>query len=119
MATKKINNLPEDEFALYERLVASIPAIELKGATMPYTSWQGHMFSFLDAEGHLGLRLPAPEREEFILQHHTRLCVAHGKVLKEYVFVPDQVFKNLALIKTYFAVSFDYVRTLKPKSAPK
>lgn len=86
---------------------------------MPYTSWHGHMFSFLDAEGHLGLRLPLAAREEFMLRHDTQLCMAHGRVLKEYVFVPDQVFENFDLIRTYFAVSFGYVGQLKPKSSTK
>ena len=35
----------------YEHLVATQPAVERKGATMPYTSVNGHMFSFLTKEG--------------------------------------------------------------------
>jgi len=33
--------------ALYEKLVATNPKVERKGATMPYTSLNGHMFSLL------------------------------------------------------------------------
>lgn len=38
---------PGDKVALYERLVATDPRVERKGVTMPYTSVNGHMFSFL------------------------------------------------------------------------
>jgi hypothetical protein len=37
--------------ALYEKLVATNPGVERKGATMPYTSVNGHMFSLLTKEG--------------------------------------------------------------------
>ncbi len=46
MATPKKNTIPHEKMALYEKLVSTIPGIELKGATMPYTSFNGHMFSF-------------------------------------------------------------------------
>ena len=47
---------------LYEELVATRPGLERKGKTMPYTSVNGHMFSFLTSEGTLALRLPQAER---------------------------------------------------------
>ena len=37
--------------ALYEKLVATNPKVDRKGATMPYTSLNGHMFSLLTREG--------------------------------------------------------------------
>lgn len=55
---------------------------------MPYTSVNGHMFSFLDKNGEMGLRLPQPERDEFIKKYDTKLLVQHDKVMKEYVVVP-------------------------------
>jgi hypothetical protein len=39
--------------ALYEKLVATNPKVERKGATMPYTSLNGHMFSLLTRAGWL------------------------------------------------------------------
>jgi hypothetical protein len=39
--------------ALYEKLVATVPGLERKGATMPYASVNGHMFSLLTREGTL------------------------------------------------------------------
>jgi len=56
--SKKKNYIPSEKTVLYEKLVSTIPSIEIKGATMPYTSFNGHMFSFLDNDENLGLRLP-------------------------------------------------------------
>jgi hypothetical protein len=36
----------------YEKLGATIPTLKRKGKTMPYTSFNGHMFSFLPKKGH-------------------------------------------------------------------
>ncbi len=119
MAAKKQNTIPEDKLMLYEKLTATIRGIEIKGVSMPYTSVNGHMFSFLDKEGNLGLRLPLPVRTEFLSKFKTTLCEAHGTILKEYVLVPDAVFKNTGKLKSYFEISFQYVAGLKPKTTKK
>jgi hypothetical protein len=119
MTTRKKNNIPAEKMALYEKLVSTISTVELKGATMPYTSCNGHMFSFLDKEGNLGLRLSETERTKFIVKHKTRLCEAHGTILKEYVLVPEDLFKKAEKIKKYFADSYSYVSSLKSKPTKK
>ena len=50
----------------YERLVATIPAVDRKGATLPYTSLNGHMFSFVADDGTVALRLDAGDRAAFM-----------------------------------------------------
>jgi len=47
----------DQKLALYEALIATHPKIERKGKSNPYTSVNGHMFSYLSKEGELGLRL--------------------------------------------------------------
>ncbi|HLR04707.1 MAG TPA: hypothetical protein VK117_02780 [Pyrinomonadaceae bacterium] len=59
--------------ALYEKLVATNPKVDRKGATMPYTSLNGHMFSLLTREGWLALRLPSDAREAFLKKYKTKL----------------------------------------------
>lgn len=76
----------------------------------------GNMFSFLSGDGMLHLRLPESEREQFIRDYKTSLSEQHGTVLKEYVAVPDALFKNTAKLKPYFEVSVEYAKTLKPKA---
>src|SRR5262245_36917038 len=113
--SKKANGAPADKLDLYEKLVATVPGVERKGASMPYTSRNGHMFSFLTAGGKLALRLPDGEREEFLKRFKTRLCEQHGSVLTEYVEVPDGLLKKTGELKKYFDLSYSYVGSLKPK----
>jgi hypothetical protein len=116
MGTKKITpTFPPESLALYDHLVAGIPGLERKGATMPYTSINGNMFSFLAKDGSLALRLPGEARAAFLERYHTSLVEANGTVLKEYVVVPADLLENTPEMKPYFELSFEYARTLKPK----
>ena len=104
---------------LYEKLVATNPSVERKGATVPYTSVNGNMFSYLSKEGKLELRLPAPEKEAFLKKYKARLCEAYGKVQPEYVEVPDSLLAATAELKNFFELSFKYVGSLKAKATAK
>jgi len=53
-AKKKASAIPAAKLALYEKLIATDPSIERKGATIPYTSANGKMFTFLSPTGELG-----------------------------------------------------------------
>ena len=100
----------------YEKLIATNPKAERKGATMPYTSVNGHMFSFLTKTGTVALRLPTEERDAFLKKYKTTLCEQHGSVLEEYVEVPDTLLKKTQELTKFFDVSYAYVGSLKPKA---
>ena len=108
-----------EKLALYEKLIQSVPDVELKGASMPYTSLNGHMFSQLSKSGTVGLRLPAEEREKFLTKYNTELFKSYGTVMKEYVAVPDELLEKTAELKTYFELSVEYIKQLKPKPSKK
>jgi TfoX/Sxy family transcriptional regulator of competence genes len=99
----------------YDAIVATHPELERKGATMPYTSINGHMFSFLTPDGVLALRLPGVDREAFVETYDTKLVEQHGAVMKEYVAVPADLFDRLDELKPWFDQSCECVVTLKPK----
>jgi hypothetical protein len=108
--------IPQDDVLdFYDRLIATQPDVERRGAKMPYTSLNGHMFSFLTADGHLALRLPSPERTAFIAAYQARLCEQHGTVLEEYVEVPDGLLRDVDELEQHFRTSYAYVHSLKPK----
>jgi len=119
MSAQKKNAMAADKLALYEKLVAANPAVECKGATHPYTSLNGHMFSCLHPPGSLALRLPENERERFLKKYKTTLFESYGVVQKEYVTVPDSLLTNTKELQKYFAMSYQYVQTLKPKTSKK
>ena len=104
---------------LYEKLVATNPKVERQGATVPYTSLNGHMFSYLSKEGKLELRLPAGERDAFLKKHKAKLCEAYGKIQPEYVEVPDSLLSSTQELKKYFDISYAYVGSLKPQATQK
>ena len=82
---------------------------------MPYTSVNGHMFSFLTPNGTLALRLSAEHRSTFLEQHDTKLVEQHGTVMKEYVAVPCDLLFRKQDLEPWFDRSLAYVGSLKPK----
>lgn len=115
MARTSTYDGPAAALALFEKLVATNPTVDRKGAKTPYTSRNGHMFSFLDAAGSMGLRLSPEAREEFLDKYETTLVEQHGHLMKDYVVVPDKLLENTRELSTWFDRSHDYIGTLKPK----
>lgn len=113
------HNISAQKLAHYERLLATIPAIQRKGAANPYTAVNGHMFTLLGPKGSLALRLPKAERERFLIEHKTTLFESHGHVMPEFVRVPDQLFGETEAMRSYLETSFAYVSSLKPKPSRK
>ncbi len=105
-----------ENLKLYEALVSSIPEVERKGATMPYTSRNGHMFSFLDKTGKMSLRLPTQDREAFLSKFKTKLTEQYGTIMKEYVDIPASLLQSTGDLEKYYDISFEYIGTLMPKA---
>ena len=116
MASKKEkSNLTPEKLDGYKRLITGNSKIEMKGTTIPYTSYIGHMFSYFEKDSTFGLRLPEKKREEFLKKYQTTLFISYGIVKKEFVLVPDNLLMNTQELKPWFDVSFNYARSLKPK----
>jgi hypothetical protein len=107
------------KLALYERLVATDPSIERKGATMPYTSSSGKMFSFLSPDGVVALRLPDGEREAFLKKYRAKLAVSHDTVMVDWVAVPPGLLAKTPELKPYFKKSRAYAEQLGARKTPK
>jgi TfoX/Sxy family transcriptional regulator of competence genes len=104
---------------LYDKLIATNPKIERKGAANPYTSLNGNMFTLLHNSATLAIRLTEDKREEFMKKYKTKLFETHGAVMKEYVAVPDALLKNTKELKKYLDLSYEYAKTMKPKPTKK
>jgi len=115
MAKPSYNPENQDKLNLYEKLVELFPDVKRKGAKMPYTSANGHMFSFLLEDGVLALRMSKPQREAFMAEFKTEQPISHNTVMKEYVSVPDELLQNTKKLSEHFQISYDYVLSLKPK----
>lgn len=120
MSPGKKSPIPQEKIELYEKLVATQPDVERKGANNPYTALNGNMFSLLlSPSGRMALRLPEDEREKFLKKYKTTLFEAYGAVMKEYVAVPDSLLKKTSELQKHFAASYAYAKTLKPKPTTK
>ena len=115
----KASAAPHENVQFYERLLALFPDVERKGATHPYTSVNGNMFSCLYPGGAMSLRLGPEDREAFLKKYKAGLFEVYGIVQKEYVAVPDRLLKKPAELRPYFEASLRYARGLKPKATKK
>ena len=114
--SKQSGQVPADKLALYKRLLDAHPEIELKGGLkLPYTSYQGNMFSQLTKAGVLGLRLGKAERDAFIAEFDATLLETYGTVMKEYVAAPDHLLEDTRRLLPYLEQSYAYAKTLKPQ----
>jgi hypothetical protein len=115
MSPKKTQaSAPPEAVEAFDRLVAALPEAERKGATMPYTSMNGNMYSYLDASGTMAMRLSATDRAEFI-DFGAKLHEAYGIVQKEYVTVPAALLLDTEALLPWFRRSFAHAETLRPK----
>jgi len=109
----------EEKIELYNTLVATYPDAVRKGDTMPYTSLNGHMYSYFTKDNFVALKLPDAERIHFLDKYKTTLVQQYGIVQKEYVTVPDDLLANIGELQPWFALSYQYTNTLKPKATTK
>ena len=111
----KSSTVPSERIDAYDRLIGTRAEVTRKGASIPYTSLNGHMTSYLTDTGSLVLRLSPEDRARFLDEQRSTLHTAHGVVQKAFVDVPDALFADTAAIAPWFAASLDWVGGLKPK----
>ena len=100
---------------LYITAVDQMKQVERKGKTMPYTSINGHMFSFISKENEVGIRLSNEDREDFLATHQDAIMMQHGRLMKEYVKVPHSLLADKDALLKLLEKSHQYVSQLKPK----
>lgn len=106
---------PPDALASYDALIAGNPAVERKGAKNPYTSRNGHMFSFLDDAGTLAIRMSADQQAEFRAAYQSGPVEQYGRVMRGYLSVPADLFERTSELQPWFDAAHDWIGTLKPK----
>ena len=116
-AREKKSAIPAAKLALYEKLIATDARIVRKGATIPYTSANGKMFSYLSPTGDLRLRLPEADRLAFEKKYGTKPVIQHGVLMKDWVAVPAVLAGRIAELKPYLALSRAYAERLGTKKS--
>ncbi|WP_422861560.1 hypothetical protein [Flagellimonas sp. W118] len=100
---------------VYDELVANCPDIDRKGKTMPYTSANGYMFSLINKDDELGIRLSKEDTVEFDKAYGAKPFKSHGATMREYVLIPESLLKDMNTLRNYLQKGFKYVMSLPPK----
>ncbi len=106
---------PADALEKYEVLVARFDTVKRKGAANPYTSLNGHMFSFLDRDGTVALRFSDEDRAEFMERYESGPSIQYGKTMQGYATVPPALLSDTDELVAWFQRSYDHIATLEPK----
>jgi hypothetical protein len=88
---------------------------EVKGAKNPYTSRNGHMFSFLDAAGTMALRLSDELTKEFRSSYESGDVIQYGATMRGYSSIPAELLADTGTLATWFDRSWEWIGTLPPK----
>lgn len=105
----------DDNLVLYDYIIAQCPDFERKGKTMPYTSANGYMFSQLNKEGEVGVRLPKARGKQFMEDFNTTSFLSYGAVMRDYVLIPDEMLQDTQAMMALMKEAFDHVMSLPPK----
>ena len=107
---------PAEALAAYKSVVAASDSdAEVKGAKNPYTSRNGHMFSFLDKQGTMAIRLSEEMTAEFRSAYESDDVIQYGATMRGYSSVPDDLLANSSELAEWFDRSWTWIGTLPPK----
>jgi TfoX/Sxy family transcriptional regulator of competence genes len=111
---------PPEALEAYRSVVGvSQSGAEVKGAKNPYTSRDGHMFSFLEADGTMALRLPDKLAEEFRSSYESGDVIQYGATIRGYSSVPAELLADADTLAVWFDRSWEWISTLPAKPTKK
>ena len=105
--------------ARYEEIVSDYPDLSVKGAANKYTSMNGNMFSALQKDGVLTVRLSEAEKKAYNEENGTGDVISYGSVLRGYVYVTSEIWENDERLRALFKQSVEHAKTLKAKPTKK
>ncbi len=106
---------PVEALERYRAVVDASGNGEVKGAKNPYTSRNGHMFSFLDPDGAMALQLSAEMEAEFRAQYDSGPVEQYGRTMRRYSSVPAELLADTEALRAWYDRAWEWIGTLKPK----
>ena len=73
------------------------------------------MFSFLDKDGAMALRLSQESTDAFLSTYESGPVMQYGSVMRGYVSIPDDLLSDTKALGSWFKQSYDWIETLEPK----
>lgn len=105
----------KENLATYVALVEAFFGDQVKGKANPYTSMNGNMYSFLDDQGRVCLRMAEADRKTYSDLFGTGPVQQYGATMKGYVSIPPDFLANTVVLAEAFGCSLRYAQTLKEK----
>ena len=99
---------------LYENAIAAGPGLERKGKANPYTSANGHMFSQINKDDQLGIRLPKPRQKELLDQYGAGPFKSYGATMRDYVCLTDEMLNTPGLVTALLEEGLAFVSAMPP-----
>ena len=87
----------------------------VRGAKNPYTSRNRHMFSFLDRDGAMALRLSKEMADNFLSTYESGPVTQYGSVMRGYVSIPDDLLSDPETLGEWFERAYKWIGTIEPK----
>ena len=105
----------QENLKLYDEAVLLNNRFKRKGKSTAFTSSNGYMFSFLNKDAQLGIRLSKENIEHFHKKFTDENFISNGAVMKEFVVIPNFLLTDTTLLSSWLDKSFDYVNSLPLK----
>jgi TfoX/Sxy family transcriptional regulator of competence genes len=111
----KLRKSPEELVAKFDEVMPGPPATKRKMFGFPAGFVNGNMFMGL-FEDSMILRLPAESREELMqLYGGKAFAPMAGRVMKEYVALPESILRDRQRLSSWVAKALVYGASLPPK----
>ncbi|GMN10818.1 hypothetical protein MTsPCn9_30170 [Croceitalea sp. MTPC9] len=104
----------EEHLKIYSAVVKKA-GIELKGKNMLYTSANGYMFSQLNKDGEIGIRLSKEDTLDFDSKYGAEPFKSYGATMREYVLIPEDLLTDIDAMAYYLKKGHEHVISLPPK----
>lgn len=115
----KYEGSPEALEAYRSAVEASQGGADVKGAKNPYTSRNGHMFSFLTADGTMALRLSDELTDEFRSAYESGDVIQYNATMRGYSSVPSELLADTDALAVWLDRSWKWIGTLPAKPTTK
>ncbi|MGI9602092.1 MAG: hypothetical protein ACR2QE_09420 [Acidimicrobiales bacterium] len=110
---------PAEALEGYRAVVEASGNGEVKGAKNPYTSRNGHMFSFLDGDGLMALHLSDELEADFRSRFESGPVIQYGRTMRGYASVPPELFADTKTLCQWYDRAWEWIGTLEPKPTKK
>lgn len=103
----------EATLAIYDRACAAAD-IPRKGKNLVYTSANGHMFSQMNKDGELGVRLPKPRQQDMGQEFGAGPFKSYGATMRDYICLTGDMLADEGLIASLLKEALAFVEAMPP-----